>query len=203
MKFYRLRQIEFWGDYGSILMKGLPAKRDAQNGQLLLERAGPFIPPMVFTLESSVGYIVLVTQSFREKLETAYFGDLAFKPTIKKHIVNIPWQTWDRQARLPSKLPDSGEPEEFVLGQKHSKEAAATMEEIWEFDAPVLPCKIEKRERLHASHHRWYLNYPEGKHRGLFRPPGNGHVLFVDELGRSWFEREGQGWVDFDEVSIQ
>src|SRR6185436_1693209 len=47
---YRLRQTSFWGDYGSILMTGLPGPRDEASGQIILRRAGPFIPPIVFTI---------------------------------------------------------------------------------------------------------------------------------------------------------
>jgi hypothetical protein len=202
MKLHRLRQTAFWGDYGTTLARGLHAKRDQQSGLLQMERVGPFAPPMIFSIEAMVGFVVLVTQSFREKLEAANFGELTFRPTIKKHIVRVPWETWDRQTRLPPVLPDSGEPEEYVLGQRHSEQTAAEMEEIWEFVAPDVPFEIEKSERVRAFHKRWYVTAPKGEHGGLFRPPGDGHVLFVDEAGRRWFEREGQGWVDFDEVVV-
>lgn len=202
MKLHRLRQTAFWGDYGTTLARGLHAKRDKQSGLLHVERVGPFAPPMIFSIEAMVGFIVLVTQSLREKLEAANFGDLVFRPTVKKHIVRVPWETWDRQTRVPPVLPDSGEPEEYILGQQHSEQTAAEMEEIWEFVAPDLPFEIEKSEQLRASRKRWYITPPKGEHRGLFRAPRAGHVLFVDEAGRRWFEREGQGWVDFDEVVI-
>jgi hypothetical protein len=202
MKLYRLRQSAFWGDYGNILATGLGTKRDKTTGHLLVERAGPFAPPMMFTHESLVGFVVLVTQSFRDKLESANFGDLTFRPTVKQHIVCVPWETWDRQTRLPPVIPDSGEPEDYILGQEHSAHTALEMEEIWEFDAPALAFRIKKRERLHAFYYRWFITRPKGEHRGLFRRPGVGHVLFVDETGRRWFEREGQGWIDFDEVTI-
>jgi hypothetical protein len=210
MTLHRLRQTAFWGDYGTALARGLPAQRDKKSGHLLVERAGPFAPPMIFTIESLVGFKVLVTQSLREKLEAANFGDLTFKPTIKKHIVSIPWETWDREARLPwdanarvqGEPPEEGEPSNYVTRGKHSPEAASKMEEIWELVAPDLPFEIERSERVRAFHKRWHVTAPKGEHRGLFRPPGDGHILFVDEAGRRWFEREGQGWIDFDEVVI-
>src|SRR5690242_6739836 len=105
MTLHRLRQTSFWGDYGTILACGLVTKRDKETGHLLLERAGPFAPPMMFTHESVAGFVVLVTQSLKEKLEAANFGHLVFKPTIKKHIVSIRWETWDREARLPWDAP--------------------------------------------------------------------------------------------------
>jgi hypothetical protein len=55
---------------------------------------------------------------------------------------------------------------------------------------------------MRASHYRWFVTAPKGEHRGLFRPPGDGHVLFVDDAGRRWFGQEGEGWIDFDEVTI-
>src|SRR5579871_4916658 len=115
MTLYRLRQTGFWGDYGRILARGLGAKRDEKTGRLMLERTGPFAPPMMFTRESCVGFVVFVIQSFRKKLESADFGELVFKPTIKKHIVAVLWETWDRQAKLPPVIPDGGEPEGYVL----------------------------------------------------------------------------------------
>jgi len=201
MALYRLRQTAFWGDYGSILARGLGTRRDEKTGHLLLERVGPFAPPMMFTL-GPVGFIVLVTQAFRQKLENAMFGQLIFRPTVKKHIVSVPWEAWDRRMQFPPVLPDSGEPEEYILGQNHSEQCAAQMQEIWEFSAPVLPCEIQKRERVRASHYRWFITAPKGEHRGLFRPPSDGHVLFVDDAGRRWFEHEGEGWIDFDDVTV-
>jgi len=114
---------------------------------------------------------------------------------MKKHIVSIPWETWDRGARLPwdanarvkGTRPEGGEPENYILGQKHSPEAASAMEEIWEFIAPELPCKVVKRERIRAGHYRWFLTAPPGQHGGLFRPLGAGHVLFVNE---AWLVQE-------------
>ena len=76
------------------------------------------------------------------------------------------------------------------------------MENIWEFIAPVLDFKIKKREPVRPFCWRWYITRPKGEHRGLFRPPGDGHVLFINDEGREWFEREADGWVDFDEVTV-
>ena len=198
---YRLRQTNIWGDYGNILMTGLCAVRDKRTGHLDLERAGPFVPPMIFNVDH-VGYVVLVAESLREKLNRAGFGDLAFKPTVKKRIVNIPWHTWDKQAKYPPIIPEGGEPESYLLDRPHSEEAASKMENIWEFIAPVLDFKIKKREPVRPFCWRWYITRPKGEHRGLFRPPGDGHVLFINDEGREWFEREADGWVDFDEVTV-
>src|SRR6185312_2111030 len=101
MNFYCLKQNPFWGDYGDTLANGLDAERDNKTGYLLVKRTGPFAPPMMFTREPLVGQVVLITQALKEKLESANFGNLVFKPTIKRHIVNVPWETWDREARLP------------------------------------------------------------------------------------------------------
>ena len=199
---YRLRQVNVWGDYGTILMQGLCAVRDERTGHLGLECAGPFVPPMIFAIESCVGHVVLVTETFRKKLSKAGFGDLEFKPTMKKRVVDIPWHTWDRTARFPPVFPNENEPEGYLLDKPHSEEAASKMENMWEFIAPVLEFKIEKREPVRPFCWRWYITPPKGEHQGLFRPPGDGHVVFVNDKGREWFEREAEGWVDFDEVTV-
>jgi hypothetical protein len=200
--FYRLRQTSFWGDYGRILIAGLPGPRDEATGQIILRRTGPFTPPIIFTI-GGLGYVVLVTESFRTKLMSAGFGELVFRPTIKKQIVSSSWQHWDRKTRLPPELPESGEPEEYILGQPHSEQTASEMEAIWELVAPEVRCDIKKRERIGPGCYRWFLTRPEGSHRGLFRPPGDdAHVLFVDQGGRDWFEQEVGEWIGFDEVSI-
>jgi hypothetical protein len=161
---------------------------------------------MMFTREVCVGFAVLVTESFRKKLSSANFGELQFRPTIKKHIVSIPWHTWDRNARLPweaevpGERPEEGEPENYISGQRHSPEAAAEMEDIWEFSAPVVSCKVQGPRGF--SSHQWRLSALADPHGRLFRPPSKGHVLFVDEGGRDWFERETDGWVDFDETIV-
>lgn len=181
-------------------MRGLGVQRDEKNGNLLLQRTGPFAPPIMLTRERRVGQIILVTQSFREKLEAANFGILHFKPAIKKHIVRVHWETWDRKARLPQALPDSGEPEEYVLGKEHSEQTAAEMPEIWEFDPPDLSC-VQDEEELLSYNSPIRITAPTGLHNGLFRCIEN-HLTFVDETGRRWFEREGEGWVDFEEVIV-
>jgi hypothetical protein len=85
---YRLGKKSIWGDYGSVLIHGLSPTRD-ESGHLLVRRAGPFAPPMMFVPVIGEGLTVLVTQTLKEKLVAADFGDLQFKPTIKHHIVDF------------------------------------------------------------------------------------------------------------------
>lgn len=184
-------------------MKGLASPRDERTGRLPLRRAGPFAPPIIFTRDPGVGYVVLVTEALRQKLLAAGFGDLEFQPTTRQRIVNIPWQTWDRHARLPAAmLPESGEPEDYILRGNHSEETASEMGEIWEFIAPVAQFEIRKSERLAPFSYRREISRPEGPIRGLFRRPGKGHLLFVDQPTRQWFEQEAGEWIEFDEVFV-
>jgi len=194
-----------WGDYGTILTGGL-AKRDEQSGLLHLERVGPFAPPIMLGY-GPTGRISLVTQAFREKLVAANFGGLDFKPTIKKHIVYLRWEKWDRQQRYPFEDPPGGEPENYITEAEHSEKASSEMGEIWELTVPVLAtCRVARKERyrlsLYQPQTRWYLTRPEENHGGLFRPPGNSHHLFIDETRRAWFEREAEGWVEFEDVVV-
>jgi hypothetical protein len=197
-----LREAKFWGDYGHILLSGF-ASRDTKTGHLLLDRAGPFAPPIFYTRVPLIGYVVVVTQSFRKKLEQANLGQFTFKPAIKNRIIDIPWHTWDRKARLPAQIPASGEPEEYILDRKHSQIVATQMEELWEFIAPVIPCNTEREKSettLSGYTERLYLTPAADIYRGLFRTDEKGKILFVDLSARQWFEREAGEWVRFTEV---
>jgi hypothetical protein len=198
---FGLRRAKLWGDYGSVLMHG-NATRDKASGQLLLERAGPFAPPIFFTLERLAGRCAVVTQSFREQLEGAGLGQLTFKPTVKKHIVDIPWHTWDRNKGLPPERPESGEPGNYIRLGKHSVAAAEAMEDLWELVAPGIPCEVE-REELMQSRARGFAQFsftPKVNHyAGLFTPTEERHLwLLVDEATRLWFEERAGEWVQFD-----
>jgi hypothetical protein len=105
---YRLRGVyEPWGDYGNILVSGL-LDRDETSGLLLIERTGPFVPPI------SIGGLhspLVVTDSFRRELERSGLTGFGFQPAVKQRIVRLAWERWDRSAAEPAEYPAEGEPE--------------------------------------------------------------------------------------------
>lgn len=100
-----------WGDYGDILLSGLTAfpDRDPQ-GHLLVERAGPFVPPLVLM---PLGEIVM-TETLRRALEASGLSGTRLCPAVKERIVDLPWHTWDWSAEEAAAYPESGEPEDYI-----------------------------------------------------------------------------------------
>jgi hypothetical protein len=157
---YRLRGVyEPWGDYGNILVSGL-VDRDETSGLLLIERTGPFVPPI------SIGGLhspVVVTDSFRRELEGSGLTGFGFQPAVtqgeswmlpspegicpgqarfeypatsvlfsKQRIVRLAWERWDRSAAEPAEYPAESEPENYVLGRQHDPELAEAIGPLWE-----------------------------------------------------------------------
>jgi hypothetical protein len=131
---YRLRGVyEPWGDYGNILVSGL-VDRDETSGLLLIERTGPFVPPI------SIGGLhspVVVTDSFRRELEGSGLTGFGFQPAVKQRIVRLAWERWDRSAAEPAEYPAEGEPENYVLGRQHDPELAEAIGPLWELLAEL------------------------------------------------------------------
>jgi hypothetical protein len=88
--------------------------------KLRLERTGPFIPPISFPGISDV----LVTDSIRGELDVAGLSGFSFREVVKHRIVRLDWHNWDKDAHEPVSYPAGGEPENYILGCKHSPEVA-------------------------------------------------------------------------------
>jgi hypothetical protein len=117
-----------WGDYGAILLSGMVAHLPRENGRLQLERTGPFVPPISF---SSLGDIV-VTDSFKRLLEDSGLTGFMFLPVVKKHIVLLEWEKWDKASGEPAEYPSTGEPEDCILERPHSPKLAQQIGTLWE-----------------------------------------------------------------------
>jgi hypothetical protein len=63
------------------------------------------------------------------KLPLSGFG---FQPVVKKRIVRLAWEQWDRSAAEPAEYPAEGEPENYVLGRRHDPELAEAIGPLWE-----------------------------------------------------------------------
>ena len=112
-----------WGDYGRILAHGMSMHLGRQNQLIQLERVGPSIPPITFP---GAGDIV-VTENFRAMLQVSGLTGFTFRPVIKRHIVELDWESWDFAAEEPDHYPESGEPEDYILEGEHSPEASAAL----------------------------------------------------------------------------
>jgi hypothetical protein len=119
---------EAWGDYADILQHGMTAHSQREDGNLSLERTGPFIPPITLP---GINDIIL-TSVARELLESSGLTGFTFIPVKKKLIVELRWETWDLNDEEPREMPDSGEPEDYILGKPHCRTAARELGDLWE-----------------------------------------------------------------------
>jgi hypothetical protein len=189
-RFFEVSAPDLWGDYGHILINGMTAHLEEKNGMLQLERAGPFIPPLSFPGLHDF----IVSDEFRKKLENSGLGTFAFRPVVKARIVDLQWQDWDRKAEDAPVRPETGEPEDYILGRPHSEKLADAMGEVWQVilkdgatvDA-LTPQSLEDPElRVHSD--SW-----KGEH--LFS--ADHRWVIVTVRGKQWLEENAGEWVRF------
>lgn len=184
MKLYKLKnKVTNWGDYGSILIGGMTARLPRENGLLQLERTGPYVPPLV----NSGLWDIIVTDEIKKKLEASGLSGLHFKPVIKKHIVELDWTTWDMDADEPPYYPDSGEPEDYILTEKHSESIAKSIGELWEL---VTPTRGTFRDES-------FVDRP--LKADIFKADNKGYLLLT-ENAKQWIEKNAGHWVTFELV---
>ena len=118
-----------WGDYGHILYHGMSMHSSRSDGRIRLERTGPDIFPITFPID------VIVTDEFRRAFEKSGLRGARFLPVIKHRIVELDWGSWDTTEDEAPEMPESGGPEDYILGRPHSPRAAAAMPELSEFVA--------------------------------------------------------------------
>src|SRR5580698_2746779 len=119
---------ESWGDYGDILQHGMTAHSRRVGSSLALERTGPYIPPITLP---GAGDIILTSEA-RRLLESSGLSGFDFQPVEKVLIVEVRWETWDLNDEDPPEYPNSGEPEDYILGKQHSPAAAEALGDLWE-----------------------------------------------------------------------
>jgi hypothetical protein len=122
-----------WGDYGSLLAHGMSAHRKRVEGRIQLERVGPKIAPVTMP---GIGDII-VTSAMKAQLLEHHVTGVTFAPVDKVHISHVDWTGWDPTAK-PQEMPETGAPEDYVLGRPHDEAASAALGELWE----VIPEKM-------------------------------------------------------------
>jgi len=165
-----------WGDYDDILLSGMTSHLERLDGLLQLERTGPFIPPISFP---GIGDIV-IRDDFKKSLENSGLTGLAFQPVIKRHIVFLEWEKWDRTADEPAEYPSTGEPEDYILEKPHSPELAQQIGEMWEL------CLVEYAEFKEAQMD-WF------RRKGTVKN-------FVSSRAKNWLEQTAPQFVSFKPV---
>jgi len=179
---------EGWGDYGFILQHGMAAHLPRVGGRLALERTGPYIPPITLP---GIGDIVLTTAA-RQLLEASGLTGFGFLPVEKVLTVELRWESWDLAAKEPAQVPDSGEPEDYILGQSNSPEASAALGDLWEVS-------VRNTAAIERVHDELRLDSTTWNGDDLFRGKAYGGTLF-SQRARDWFCQNWGRYVDFTEV---
>lgn len=183
-----------WGDYGDILQHGMTAHLPRLGGRLSLERTGPYIPPITFP---GIGDIVL-TSTARGVLESSGLSGFSFVPVEKRLIVELHWEAWNLDADQPPEFPDSGEPEDYVLGKPHSPTAAEALGDLWEVAIPKTATIIRPQSTV-TSYEELKLDLSSWSGADLFRSEDYGGALF-SQRARDWFTEQWGTYVRFWEL---
>lgn len=183
-----------WGDYGSILQHGMTAHRPRVDGRLALERNGPYIPPITLP---GIGDIVL-TSDAKKLLESYGLSGFGFLPVEKVLIVELHWETWNLNEEDPAKFADSGEPEDYILGQPHSPSAAAALGELWEVVVPNT-VTILRPERMVSSYKELQIDLSTWNGADLIRGKDS-FSTFFSESAHNWFSEHWGKYIKFDQV---
>lgn len=179
---------ESWGDYGNILQHGMVSPSDSG---LAIERTGPYIPPITLPF----GGIVLTSEA-RKHLELSGLTGFTFLPAKRALIVEVRWETWDLNEEMPPEIPESGEPEDYILGRPHNPIAAAALGELWLLSVPKTAVILRPRPIV-RSHMELRLDLDTWNGADLVGSSDVGYTLFTDRA-QQWFSERWGEYVQFD-----
>jgi hypothetical protein len=121
----------------------------------------------------------------------------SFQPVKKVLTVELHWENWDLETEEPPYFPDSGEPEDYILGQPDSHSASAALGELWEVIVPAT-ARILHSKPVSDSYQDLLVDLSTWNGAVLFRSDGYAAILF-SERGRAWFSEHWGEYVDFQE----
>lgn len=182
-----------WGDYGDILQHGMGAHSARQEGRIQLERTGPYIPPVSFP--GLRGFVL--TSEARLLLESSLLTGYTFRPVDKKLIVELHWEEWDLNAPEPASYPETGEPEDYILGRPHSSKAAEQIGDLWEV---VIPPAVEvlRSRPIVESWKELTIKSATWNGADIFASSDVGYT-FLTERAQRWFSENFGEYVSFEQ----
>ncbi|MEM6421786.1 MAG: hypothetical protein AAF698_04285 [Pseudomonadota bacterium] len=201
---FRVKPEAPWGDYGNILAHGMTGpgsclQRDRVK-VVTLERSGPFVPPVT---QPHWGVIV-VSEAAMHVIEAAGLTGCKFVPVEVVRCVKLAWEEWDLDADEPQRYPAQGEPENYVLGRKHSPNTAAALPPLFFIDMPhgddMVPREprdvLSGRERLYRTD----LIDPAA-HPGTDFAEWRSSMVVVSQRARDILADLGGRWLRFDPLT--
>jgi hypothetical protein len=143
-----MHHVAHWGDYGDMLVHGV-AQRPVEDGDLELQRTGPYVPRVSFPGICDV----VVVEEIRGRLQS-HLPDLVFRRVRKSRLVRLNWHEWDTTEEEPLICPESGEPEDYILGQPHDEALESEIGDLWEL-VPIIDREIQaKGGRVEAARYQ-------------------------------------------------
>jgi hypothetical protein len=194
-RFRRIRGPNCWGDFGDILIGGTGQREQGKEGRFLLERTGPFMPPISFTVQGCV----IVTTNFRNKLSER-FEELIYRPVTKKKVVEIHWEEWGRHWP-PQEWPPGQYVSDYIHKGKHSPRAAKALGKLWEI---VLPFDVKgaAHDLGQPGHYRYTVDLTTWNGERFFRlHPFDSQIVVTDEVAR-WLRGQVPEWVSFKQIAV-
>jgi hypothetical protein len=173
------------------------------DGVLRVYRTGPFAPPLMLP---GMGYVI-VTEEFCMRYARAELTGLSFGPARKERIVEVLWETWDRNdedaflAAVEKAFPNIEDAFDIVLRQPHSDRAAQSMPTLYEaqFQERV---GAEVIERHDPWDHRIRITIPEAASAKDFLRAERQRYIFASDRAKEWLESFASEWVYFYEVEV-
>jgi hypothetical protein len=184
-----------WGDYGDALAYGGAYGKEGHE-ELLIERTGPWVPPIYKS-----GDWMVVTESLKKKLESSGLAGLSFGPAKLAKVVDIRWREWDLAGEEPAFYPESGEPGDFIEKGDHAPELVSQMEILHEL-------KVERGgvcdgdSNIVESTAELFLRRETLTGLDLFRADGVLHI-FASQRARDWLWQHAAGALRFEEIRVE
>ncbi|WP_434902491.1 hypothetical protein [Bradyrhizobium sp. HKCCYLS20291] len=152
----------------------------------MISRTGPYVPPIT----QPFGFII-VTDEFRRELESSQLTGFDVLQTQYGKVVRLDWQTWSTVADEPMSYPETGEPEDYVLGSPHDPTLLAQMPRLWALTVrPTSGLQVQGTRSFRADRH-----------------PGTDiarefTIHWVTERMKVWLERSSAGpWITFRSIA--
>lgn len=176
-----------WGDYGDILVNGLvETSKCVGLHAIYVSRTGPYVPPVTQPFDH-----IVVTDDFRRELEASQLTGFDFLETQYRKVVRLDWQTWDTNADEPMSYPETGEPEDYVLGCPHDPTLLAQMPRLWALAVqPTSELQVQGTGSFRMDRHP---GTDIAREFGLY---------WVTERMKTWLESSSAGrWITFRPVT--
>jgi hypothetical protein len=192
MRFFSVHQADFCDESKKVLVEGYAWHEECA---LLLDRTGPFVPPITFP-----GDAVVATAAFRQAMEASGLFVNAFRPVTYHHVVEYHWNDLLSPERCPSSLPPIGDLMDYLEKQPHSPSIARQSGDLWEVvlsegasldDYSPLPIEVWSGT-LVVHPETW-----NGTH--LFNGLGSHSPICTEEC-KDWLADGAAEWVAFEEL---